>query len=95
MSDTGVGAINIEEIVKGRIFELQEALEKATPNYTNILREIHNTLKNDPDVVTLLTEDEIGTITAALKQHKNVVITSEAVKKVSKKKLSSIDEDDI
>lgn len=103
IATTTAEALSVEQQIKGRIAELQEAIEKSIPGYQQILKEIHTNLRNDPDTVTLLSDEEIGVIVAGLSKHKNVVIALEEAKKASKsknvtasgKKLTQITGDDI
>ncbi len=52
--------------VKEAIASLQNALLSAHPTMPILLREIHQTLRKDPEVVTLLSEEEIGVIVNGL-----------------------------
>lgn len=71
--------------VKEAIASLQQALLGAHPTMPILLREIHQTLKKDPEVVTLLTEDEIGVIINGLSaQTKTTIATSLATKRTGK-----------
>lgn len=63
--------------VKEAIASLQNALLSAHPEMPMLLRKIHTTLRNDPEVVTLLTEEEIGVIVNGLsEQTKTTIATS-------------------
>jgi len=71
--------------VKEAIASLQEALLQAHPRMPILLREIHQTLRKDPEVVTLLNEDEIGVIINGLSaQTKTTIATSLATKRTGK-----------
>lgn len=71
--------------IRGRITQLQEALESGSPNYAGLLHTIHQALLNDEETANLLEESEIQTICLGLAKRKNVVI-SESVAKSSKTK---------
>lgn len=60
--------------VKEKMAELEEALETALPNFPIILRDIHNSLRSDPDIVTLLSEEEIAVIVRGLEAHAGIEI---------------------
>lgn len=70
---------------KLKISELQQKLLAATPDMPVLLREIHQILSLDPEVVTLLKPEEIGVIVSSLKKHKDVVIVENVMKKKSSK----------
>ena len=70
--------------VQQTIQELQTALLSAHPEMPTLLRKIHTKLKQDPAVVTLLSEDEIAQIVTGLKHVTNTEITSTAKKPGSK-----------
>lgn len=65
--------------------ELQQQLENNVPGFANKLRDIHVKLRNDPNIVTLLTDEEIGVIVAGLEKHTNVQIVAPAAIKASKR----------
>lgn len=79
---------NLEQ-VQDRILELQTAIETAIPGYTTILRSLHTTLKNDPDIVTMLTAEEVGIIVSGLSKHKGIVI-AKTLSAASKKKVAAM-----
>ena len=60
------------------ITELQAALLSAHPEMPSLLRKIHTKLKADPELVTLLSEDEIAQVITGLKQVTNVSLISPA-----------------
>ncbi len=71
--------------VKEAIASLSVALLEAHPRMPILLREIHQTLSKDPEVVTLLTEEEIGVIVNGLsKQTQTTIATSLATGKKGK-----------
>lgn len=69
--------------VKEQIAQLQQALVSANPGMPTMLRTIHSALRNDPDTVTLLTDDEVGILVAGLMKQSNATIAAGAVKKKS------------
>lgn len=66
--------------------ELEEALNKNVPGFNVILRDIHIKLREDPNTVTLLSEEEISLIVKGLERHANVTLTSKAAKPSAKAK---------
>ena len=80
--------MNLMEI-QSTIQELQEALLSAHPEMPTLLRKIHTKLKADPELVTLLSEEEIAQVINGLKVHTNVQLTSSAKKTTGEKKPSA------
>lgn len=66
--------------------ELEAALDAHVPGFVSILSTIHKKLKADPDVVTLLDEEEIAVIVAGLEKHTNVTIVAPSAVKAAKAK---------
>lgn len=54
-------------ILKEKVATLQAALTERSPKMPSILREIHTALRDMPENVTLLSEDEIAVIVNGLK----------------------------
>lgn len=67
--------------IKERMSELQDALDKSLPNFPNILKDIHDSLRADHEIVTLLSEEEIAVIVRGLETHANIEIAPIAAKK--------------
>ena len=75
-----------------KIQSLQDAILNTHPRLPIILRDIHTMLKNDPAIVTLMSEEEISILVNGLKQQTKISITeSAAKKKVSLKGVSLAD----
>lgn len=81
--------MNIAEQIKEKIASLQSALLSQHPTMPQLLREIHSTLKANPDCVTLLEEEEIGVIVNGLKRQTATEIAT-ATLKSPKKSIKSI-----
>lgn len=83
--------------IQEKILALQNSLLEANPMMPSLLQEIHRNLKNDPAVVTLLTEDEIAIIVSGLsKQTQTQILTTLAKPSAaSKKALSKVTTDDL
>lgn len=72
-------------LVKEQIALLQERLLTHHPEMPILLRKIHTVLKQDPEVVTLLEDEEIGIIVSGLSvQTQTTIATSVATKKTGK-----------
>lgn len=69
-----------------KLLSLQNALTSAHPQLPSLLREIHTTLRKDPDLVTALTDIQISIVIAALKKQTATEIVSSASKKTSSTK---------
>lgn len=67
--------------VKEKLARLEDALKADTPNMPTLLRDIHRVLKQDPDVVTILEEEECAILVRALKKQTNMSIATTAIKK--------------
>ncbi len=76
--------------VREKLATLEAALLDDTPNIPILLRDIHSTLKQDPDVVTILTEEECAILVKGLKKQTATEIATKAVKKTSKKAMSKM-----
>lgn len=68
------------EQVRNEILSLQTALLSAHPSMPALLQKIHRQLKNDPEVVTLLSEDDIQIIVSGLQKQTQVTLASSMTK---------------
>jgi len=75
-------------VIREKLAHLQENLEAKVPGIATLLRDIHTQLKKDPDVVTILSEDECAILVRGLKAQTSTVIATAALKKKPKKALS-------
>lgn len=88
--------MNNADTVREKLLVLESRLKDNLPNIKDILRDIHSTLKNDPDVVTILTEDEVAILVNGLiKQTQSTVIGKVLNTKKSKKDLQQLTLDDL
>ena len=78
-----------------KLVELEQALISLHPSMPILLQKIHKQLKEDPAIVTIMSEDDISIIFRALETHTNVKLMEMAVKKLPKKKGSELTEDDL
>jgi len=82
--------------VKEKLASLEAALLGQLPTMPGLLRDIHRSLKKDPDIVTILTEEECAILVEGLKKQTKTTITTAALKKGSTKKaLSKMTVDDL
>lgn len=83
--------------IQSKLQELQSQLLTAHPALPSLLRTIHSQLKNDPAVVTLLTEDEMHIIVQGLEKQTNTYLASSITKPSATKKasLSKVKVDDL
>ena len=79
-SNTSSGHYEISEAIQS----LQTALLAMNPEMPFILRKIHAQLKADPELATLLDEDEIGIIVNGLSTHTKSVIATTVAKSKTK-----------
>lgn len=80
-------------IVREKILTLQQQLLDANPRMPGLLQEIHNNLREDPEIVTLLPEPEIiAIVVAGLKKVTATEITAAAIKGAGKKKTVGLDD---
>lgn len=87
-----------QEQVKEKILLLETALLEAHPKMPVLLKEIHDVLKVQADIATLLEEDEIAIIVQGLEKQTNTELAS-AIKtketKAKKAKVAAITEEDL
>lgn len=83
--------------IKEKVLSLQTALLSSHPTIPTLLRDIHTHLRTDPEIVTLMTEDEINIIVQGLQKQTNTVIAAQVLKPKSalSKALKSTTVDDI
>ena len=87
--------MNIQEQVAEKILDLQEKLLAAHPRMPVLLQEIHRTLKEYPECVTLLSEEQIGVIVSGLSQQTKVTISSAISTKGKGKAIKNIGVEDL
>ena len=76
--------------IREKLATLETALQDAVPGIATLLRDIHTSLKKDPDVVTLLSEEECGILVAGLKKQTSTEISTAALKTGAKKSLKNL-----
>lgn len=70
--------------IKMMMAELEEKLNNNIPDFAMVLKNIHNHLRQDPECVTILSDEEIGTIVIGLERHSGQTITVSKTGKGSK-----------
>lgn len=70
--------------VRAKLAELEGRLIEAQPNMATLLREIHQKLGADPELVTLLTEEECSILVKGLVKQTGTEIAATALKKNTK-----------
>ena len=81
--------------IKEKLAELEAALLLRSPEMPTLLRTIHTQLKKDPDLVTILSEEECAILVNGLKKQTATAIATVAPKKASKKAMSKITVSDL
>lgn len=86
------------EQLQEKVADLESKLLSAHPSMPVLLREIHNQLMKDPELVTVLDEKSIGIIVSGLKKQTQTEILVTSVKnagKAEKDKLKNLTLDDL
>ena len=86
--------MNKADQISEQIASLQQALVTSNPGMPTMLRTIHQALLHDKDIVTVLTDEEIGVVVSGLMKQTNTVIATAATKK-STKSLRNVSLDDL
>ena len=91
MTATNTQAFEIKE----KLAQLENALLEKLPTMPTLLRDIHRSLKADPDTVTLLSEEECSILVQGLKKQTQTEISTKIIKAKPKKALSKLTVDDL
>lgn len=83
------------DAVREKILSLKSSLDQSLPDFPHLLRQIHTNLREDPSIVTDLSEDEISIIVNGLKKQTGIAIVGTAAKKSSKKAVAKLSLDDL
>ena len=76
--------------VQEKLASLEALLQSAAPGIATLLRDIHSTLKKDPEIVTLLSEEECAILVNGLKKQTQTEIATAAIKSPRKKAISKM-----
>lgn len=83
------------EALSIKIAELEQTLITAHPSMPTLLRVIHGNLKQDPELTTLLSAEEVSVIVRGLSFQTQTTITTSILTKGKGKALSKVSVDDI
>lgn len=84
--------------LREKVTALEDAMLHLHPTMPYLLREIHTQLRADPELVTTLSDEEVGCLVRGLKLQTNTIIAAKVVKESkasSGKKLAATSVDDI
>ena len=87
--------MNLQEQLQEKIAEIATTLETSAPGLPNLLRTIHTQLKKDPELVTLLTDEECSVLVNGLKEHTQIELACTAMKSAPRKALKNTTVDDL
>ena len=79
--------MNLQEQLKDKIAEIATTLETSAPGLPALLRTIHTQLKKDPELVTLLSDEDCSTLVNGLKAHTRIELACSAMKSKPKTSL--------
>lgn len=74
--------------IKTKLDELEQVLLSNHPTLPTLLRDIHKTLKAQPDIVTLMSEEEIALVVQGLTKQTNSKLVESTLKPSASKKAS-------
>ena len=87
--------MDIATQLREKVATLQTALLSAHPQMPSLLRDIHNQLKQDPDCMTILSDEEVGVIVQGLMRQTQTVIAENVAKKGTGKTLKKTTLEDL
>jgi hypothetical protein len=88
----------LEDLVAQRLEDLRIAQEQLDPNISIHVIEIHKSLKEHPEIVSILSDEQIRTYITARRKMANITLSpvkASAAKKTAAKKAATLDLDDI
>lgn len=80
-----MSAMSQADQLREKVLELQQALLSSNPMMPQLLRHIHTQLRMEPELVTMLAPEEIGTICQGMQKQTMSVIATAAAKSKTKK----------
>jgi hypothetical protein len=83
------------EAISIKIQELYASVQSTLPNMPTLLRDIHANLRQDPELVTLLTAEQVSIIVSGLSKQTQTTITTSILSGSKGKSLKKISVDDI
>jgi hypothetical protein len=87
--------MNQAEQLEAQITELQSAILSAHPSLPILLQTIHRNLKADPELVTLLSDEQIGVIVNGLSRQTQTQIATSISTGKKGKSIKSLGLDDL
>lgn len=83
------------ENISLKIAELSSSILSSHPSMPSLLRDIHHNLKQDPELVTLLSPQDVATIVSGLSRQTQTTIATQILTKSKGKKVSDLSDDDL
>ena len=80
--------MNLQEQLSSKIQEIDTTLNQSLPGLAGLLRTIHTQLKKDPDIVTLLSDEDCSILVRGLKEHTKIELACASMKGAPRKALS-------
>ena len=90
MTQPNQTGINQAYQIQESLAHLEEGLNNQAPGLATLLRDIHTQLKKDPEVVTLLSEEECSILVRGLKKQTATDIATTSLKKGGRKAMSKM-----
>lgn len=81
--------MTLESQIKEKIADLSSKILAKHPMMPSLLQEIHKALLQNPECVTLLSDEEINTIVKGLESHTNTFLMAAAATKTPAKSVTS------
>ena len=83
------------ETISLKIAELSAAITSSLPSMHTLLRTIHANIKNDPELVTILSPEQVGIIVSGLMRQTQTTIATSVLSGGKGKSMKKISLDDI
>lgn len=83
------------EAINLKIEELSAAISSSLPSMPTLLRTIHANLKNDPELVTILTPEQVGIVVSGLMRQTQTTIATSVLSGGKGKSMKKVSLDDI
>lgn len=76
--------MNTADAIKMKVAELEQAILNQHPTMPTLLKQMHTALRQEPELLHMLSDEEIGVIVQGLSKQTNTVIVTAAAKGNSK-----------
>lgn len=83
------------EAIMENLLQLEDMLLKDAPEFRTVLRDIHRKLRNDPEIVTVLSPEEVALVVKGLAKHANTEVIAPAKVKSAKKAAKNVNASDL